>query len=82
MSGLIQQDIFFFISSIGFIVLGVLLAVFLYYLIRSMYTLSRILNRAEDDIEKIGDITREMVEDIEESGVFKFLFGKKRRKKK
>lgn len=81
MDNLMQADVFFFISSLGFVVLAILLAIFLFYLIRGMKTLSRIIDKAEDDIEKIGDVTKEMVEEMKESYIFNFLFGKKKRKK-
>lgn len=80
MDTLMQADIFFFISGVGFVILGALFTIFLAYLIIGMRSLSRILKRAEDDIESIGDTTKEMIEDIRESRIFSFIFGKKRRR--
>ncbi len=78
-----QSQIFFLISSIGFIILGVLAAVLLVYLIRISHTFARIIERAEGDIDKIGDTTKEMLEEVRDSSLFQFLFkfGKRKRKK-
>ena len=77
-----QSQIFFFISSVGFVFLWVLVAIFLVYLIRATNTFSRIMNRIEKDIDEIGDTTKEMVEDMRDSMIFRFLFGKKRKTRK
>ena len=77
-----QTDIFFFISSIGFVTLWILFAIFLIYLIRAMNTFSRILEQIEKGINDIGDITKDMIEDMRDSAVFRFIFGKKRKGRK
>ena len=82
MNSLIQSQIFFFISSVGFVLLWILAAIFLFYLIRATNTFSRIMNKLEKDIDEIGDTTKEMVEDMRDSTIFNFLFGKKRRHRK
>jgi len=82
MNTLLQAQVFFFISSVGFIVLGILVAVFLFYLIRATDTLSRILKQIEKDVNNIGDITKEMLEDIRDNPIFNFLFGKKKKSRK
>jgi len=76
-----QSQVFFFISSVGFVFLWILLAIFLYYLIRVASTLSRITEKFEKDINNVGDTTRELLDDMKDNIVFKFLFGKKKRKK-
>ena len=58
------------------------LYIFLYYLIRATNTLSRILEQVEKDVNNIGDITKEMLEDIRDNPIFNFLFGKKRKSRK
>ena len=82
MGALEQSQIFFFISSIGFVVLWGLLAVLLVYLIKATQTVSRIMDKVEKDIHTIGDTTKEMVEEMRDSLVFRFLFGKKKRHNK
>ena len=70
-----QSQVFFLISSIGFVTLWVLVGVFLYYAIKAVKSFSRIINKIEKDIGEIGDTSKEMVEDIRESTIFQFLFG-------
>jgi uncharacterized protein YoxC len=82
MSALMQSQIFFFISSVGFVVLWIATAVALFYLIRAIKTFSRIINKLEKDIENIGDTTEELLGDIRDSSIFQFFFrGKKKRSK-
>jgi len=73
MNALLQSQIFFFISSVGFVILGILVGVLLFYLIRISKTFSRIMDKAEADINSIGDTTKEILSDIRESSLFQFL---------
>lgn len=78
-----QMQLFFFISSIGFIILGILSAFMLFYAISAFRSFARIMKVVERDIHSIGDTTKEMIEDVRESVLFRFLFqGKKRKHKK
>jgi len=82
MEGILQSQIFFFISSVGFIILGLLLAVLLFYIVRATRTFNNILEQVEKDIDNIGDTTKEMLEDVRESVIFNFLFRKRRRSRR
>jgi len=82
MDAIIQSQVFFFISSIGFVILWILVAVFLVYLIRATDTFSRIMSKMEKDIDEIGDTTKEIVEDMRDSAVFNFVFRKKKKARK
>lgn len=82
MDALLQSQVFFFISSIGFVALWILMAVFLFYLIRVTKVLSEIMGKVEKDVDSIGDTTKEMLEDVRDSVVFNFLFRKKRKSRK
>src|SRR3990167_6853913 len=73
MDAIDQTQVFFFISSVGFVTLWILIAVFLVYLIRISRTFSRIINKVEGDINSIGDTTKEMLEEVRESSLFQFL---------
>ncbi|MEK7564445.1 MAG: DUF948 domain-containing protein [Patescibacteria group bacterium] len=77
-----QMHIFFLISSVGFVILFILIAVLLFYLNRAAGTFSRILDKIEKDIDHIGDTTKELLEDVRNSMVFSFLFGGKKRRRK
>ncbi len=75
-----QVSIFFLISSVGFVILWILTAIVLFYLVKITHTFDRILLKAEKDIEEIGDITKEVIEDMQNHPIFRFLFGSKRKK--
>ena len=81
MNPFLQMQVFFLISSVGFVVLFVLVVIFLFYLIRAMNVFNGILDKMEKDIDKIGDTTKEMLEDVRDSMVFNFLFKRKKRRK-
>ena len=76
-----QSQFFFFISSVGFVLLWILTGIFLFYLIRATRVLSRILERIEKDVNSVGDTTKEMIEDLKDSTIFNFLFKKKKHHK-
>ena len=82
MDTLLQMQVFFFISSVGFIFLWVLVAIFLFYLVRALNTFSRIMDRIEKDMNNLSDSTKDLFEDMRNSIIFNFLFGKKRKHKK
>lgn len=82
MNNVMNSEVFFFISSIGFIILGILAGIAIWYIIRAVNIFSRIVSKIEDDIENIGDTTQEMISDMRESAIFQFFFKKKRRQKK
>ena len=79
MNALLQSQIFFFISSIGFIILWICVAIFIVYLIRALHIFSRVMEKIEEDIDSLGDTTKEMLEDVRDSAVFNFVFRKKRK---
>lgn len=81
MTTLMQSEIFFFVSSIGFIILGVLAAAILISILRAVRAFSRIVEKVEKDIDSIGDTTKEMLDDMRESSIFQFLFRRKRKQK-
>ena len=82
METLSQSEIFFLISSISFVVLWILVAILLFYLIRVVRIFGRIIEKVEGDIDKVGDMTKEMLEEMKGSAVWAFLFRKKRERRK
>lgn len=81
MEDFLQMKIFFLISSLGFIVLFILVSILIIYLIRISHTSSRILDKAEKGIDELSEGARNMLEDLENSILYRFFFKKKRRSK-
>ena len=82
MDPLLQSQTFFLISSVGFVILGILVSILLYYSIRATRIFLEIMSKVEKDIDQLGDTTREMLEEVKESAVFHFLFRKKKKHRK
>lgn len=79
METLQNANTFFLISSIGFVVLFVLLVTLGVYLIRVVATVARITEKVEKDIDTIGDTAREFVLDLQHSSLFSLLFRKRKK---
>jgi len=76
-----HAGIFFVISSIGFIIIFILLAVALLYLIKLLKSVARISTKIEKDIDNIGDTAKDFVMQLWDSTIFSWVFGKKKRRK-
>lgn len=74
MSSLAQADIFFFISSTGFVILAILAIIILVLCIRAVTVFNRILVKIEDSMENIGDATMELLDDMRDSLIFRMFF--------
>lgn len=77
-----DSQVFFIISSIGFVTLWIFIAVLLFYVIRAAKTFSRVMDKIEKNIDTVGDATKEMLEEVKNSLIFRFLSGRKKRKQK
>ncbi|MBI2631335.1 hypothetical protein HYW73_03970 [Candidatus Nomurabacteria bacterium] len=82
MDTLSQSEVFFIISSTGFVLLWAFVAILLFYLIRISRTFSNIMDKIEDNVNKIGDTTKEMLTDLRDSTLFNFILRKKRKSRK
>jgi uncharacterized protein YoxC len=80
MEQIMQSQIFFFISSVGFIVFFVLGTIFLIYLIRTMKAFSRIMDKVEANVDMIGEKTADLLEDVQESSIFRLFFKRKKKR--
>lgn len=80
MTPLLHSEVFFFISSIGFIILGILVAILLIMTMRAVASLSRILDKVESSMDTIGDATMDMIEEVREHPFFRMIFGGKKRR--
>jgi uncharacterized protein YoxC len=80
METLSQSEVFFIISSVGFILLWIFVTILLFYLIRISKTFSEIMDKIEDNVNKIGDTTKGLLEDLRDNKLFSFFIKKKRKK--
>jgi hypothetical protein len=81
MNTLAHADIFFFISSIGFIVLASLGIVVLVYVVGILKRIRKISEKIGDNVEDISSDAKEFVRDIRDSAIYRMLFGRKKTKK-
>lgn len=78
MEALAKSDIFFVVSSVGFIVLTILLSVFLVYLIIIAHKLVAISELVKKKTEEIGEAITDAKDFVAEGGVIhwiQYLFG-------
>lgn len=75
-----QMHIFFLISSLGFVLLFILIAVILLYVINSIRTAKRILEKVEKNIDFVGDTAKDLLLDLRDNFIYRLIFGKKRRR--
>lgn len=77
-----KSEIFFFISSLGFIILFVFIVVLLYYLIKISRTFSRITNKIENNINNTENFVREIIKLFKENIILQSIFNKNNKNKK
>lgn len=66
MEQLVQSDIFFFVSSVGFIVLAILLSIALIYVILIAHKILAISKIAKDKSEEIGVVIAEVTKIVKD----------------
>lgn len=81
MDTLLHADIFFVISSIGFVIFFILLAVILVSLLRLVKKVEKITDKVEAKIDALGDEAENLLADLEESFIFRLLFRSGRTRK-
>jgi DNA integrity scanning protein DisA with diadenylate cyclase activity len=77
MNAIPHADIFFLVSTIGFIIIFILLAAVLIYLIRLLNSVARISKKIEKDIDNIGDTAKNFIMQLSDSTIFSWIFGTK-----
>lgn len=82
MNSLPHADVFFLVSTIGFIIIFILLAIGLIYVISLLKSINRISKKIEKDIDNIGDTAKDFIMQLWDSAIFSWIFGKKKKKQK
>ncbi len=81
MESILKADIFFFVTTIAVVVLVLFFLVALFYfikMVRNFYKISKILKNCAEDADSE---LRELGEQIRQSPLFVFLFGKEKNTK-
>ncbi|MES2224438.1 MAG: hypothetical protein V4478_00460 [Patescibacteria group bacterium] len=81
MNAIPHADIFFFVATIGFIIIFIVIVIALIYLISILKSIHRISAKIEKDIDNIGDTAKEFVMQLWDSTIFSWIFGKKKKRK-
>ncbi|MCX6754063.1 MAG: DUF948 domain-containing protein [Candidatus Nomurabacteria bacterium] len=82
MESILKSEIFFFISSISVILITIIFVIVGFYLIKIMRNFSHISERLKETVDGAYSSLEEVGDNIKESSVFRFFFGKKRKNKK
>ncbi len=82
MESVLKSEVFFFISSISVILITVVFLIISFYLIKMMRNFSHISERLKETVDGATSSLEEVGENIKESPVFTFFFGKKKKTKK
>lgn len=77
-----QADIFFFISSVGFVLMIGLISIILIRVIRILGAVNRISDMIERNAGIIGDEAKEVILDLRQSRFYTMLFGRSTRRRK
>ncbi|GEM_PF-2246720 len=81
MNAISNANMFFAISSIGFILIFILIIVALLYLISLLKSIARISAKIEKDMDNISDTAKDFVMRLWDSRIFSWIFGKKKKRK-
>ena len=82
MEHLMQMDIFFFISSIGFVILIGLMTIVLIRVIRILGSAHRVMLMIERTAGTLSDEAKDLLSDIQQSRAYTLLFGRKTARRK
>ena len=75
MNTLLHADIFFIISSIGFVIFFILIAMILSSILRLTKKVERIAEKVEQKVDAFGDEAEELLADLQDSLIFRMFFG-------
>lgn len=81
MESFIKSEVFFFIASISVIIITFVLFVSGIYFIKIMINLAKVSKKFRNAVDSAGENLSEMGDRIQDSPLFNFLFGKRRKNK-
>jgi len=74
MNTLANSEIFFFISSIGFVVLFGFVSILIFYLVKATRSFTHLMEKIGDNVDTVGDAGRDLIDDMRNSTAFRLLF--------
>ena len=80
MNEIMKSEWFFFISSIGFVVIGLLLSVIMIYVIRALHAFTSLIEKMEAEVQNLGTTAQELLEDFQDSFIYRMIFKPRRRR--
>ncbi len=80
MNEIMKSEWFFFISSIGFVVIGLLLSIIMIYIIRALHAFTSLLEKMEAEVQNLGTTAQELLEDFQDSFIYRMIFKPRRRR--
>ena len=80
MDEIIKSDLFFFISSVGFSLIIILLSILLIYIIRSVHKFYSLVNKLESEIDGLGATAQELLEEMRQSFIYKMVVNPRRKR--
>ena len=81
METLIKADIFFFVSSIGFVILGIMLGIAMFYFIKAGKNLYDISESIHTHFKESEEFFLDMKDKLENNLIFRMIFPTSRRRK-
>lgn len=81
MESVMKSEIFFFISSVSIVLITIIFIIIGFYLIKIMKNFSHISETLKNTVDGAAVSLEEVGNNIKESFIFSFLFGKKKSKK-
>jgi hypothetical protein len=80
MDTLIQANIFFFITSIAVIAISFFVILLVIKLKKLVTSLHGLVERLKDAGDYVGDEAKDLMEDIKQSPIFRFLFPRRKKR--
>jgi len=80
MDTLIQANIFFFITSLVTVVLGVFLVLVLIRLKKLFKSVNQLVDKLNNTADFVSDEAKDLLSDIKQSAAFRFIFPKKKKR--
>jgi large-conductance mechanosensitive channel len=79
MNSLAYSEIFFLVSTIGFVIVAAIIFVLIAHLIKAVRTFNSLAEKLDNEIDNLGDTAQVLVDDIRDSFIYKMIFSPKRR---